>query len=124
MAVFLIRATSPETVHLVGEPGEPVFENGYTNLNPGSFQEAGFYKDPFGIVHLVGDMVAPGGSLIAFTLPAGYRPDRFQRFAMQGNGDGNTTTLRVDLTGGVHFFNVNVGTTVTLNGVTFRTSND
>jgi S-layer homology domain len=123
MAVFLVRATSPEDVHLVGQPGEPAFENGFTNHIPTDFQNTGFYKDPFGIVHLVGDMDAPGNG-IAFTLPAGYRPDRHQRFAVQGNGDGNTATVRInENTGGVQFFATGV-TTVTLNGITFRTSND
>lgn len=107
-----------ESVHRVGDPGEPAFENGYTNLNP-AFETAGFYIDGFGIVHVVGDMNAPGNG-VAFTLPPGYRPATDHRYAVQGNGDGNTATVRIEPNGAVRFFSIGAATTVTLNGITFR----
>jgi hypothetical protein len=68
-----------EAVHLVGGPGEPVFENGSTNFgSEGQFTypPVGFYKDHEGIVHLVGAAkVDTGPSFVSvFTLPPGFRP--------------------------------------------------
>lgn len=65
-----------EPIRLIGAPGQPGFENGATNVpgeGPLSFQQAGFYKDVLGIVHLEG-VVKKGSSPIIFTLPSGYRP--------------------------------------------------
>ena len=64
----------PEGWHMVGAPGEPGFENSWENVPaaPFSFENAGFYKDREGVVHLKG--VVKGGSNIIFHLPAGYRP--------------------------------------------------
>jgi hypothetical protein len=65
-----------EPIRLIGAPGQPGFEHGATNIpseGAVSFQQAGFYKDAFGIVHLEG-LVKVGTSAIIFTLPPGYRP--------------------------------------------------
>ena len=74
----LASTLSPlEATHLVGNPGEPGFENGSSNF-PGEgglgFNPVGFYKDHEGIVHLQG--IAKAGSTlpIIFTLPPGFRP--------------------------------------------------
>jgi S-layer homology domain len=72
MAVFLIKALGSEDVHLVGTAGEPPFENGWHNFDPG-YSQAGFFKDALGIVHLQGFITGTSGTT-AFTLPAGYRP--------------------------------------------------
>jgi hypothetical protein len=75
--------TPPEPTHLVGNPGETAFENGWHNavleglggvhLNP-----VGFWKDHDGVVHLQGiaQVGKAGTSSIApiFTLPPGFRP--------------------------------------------------
>ncbi len=65
-----------EPIRLIGAPGQPGFENGATNFpSEGAlgFQQAGFYKDAFGIVHLEG-FVKRGSGPIIFNLPPGYRP--------------------------------------------------
>src|SRR5262245_7495941 len=62
--------------HVVGAPGEPAFENSWKNAPPSGplvFENAGFYKDHEGIVHLKG-VVQGGSPAIIFHLPAGYRP--------------------------------------------------
>ena len=69
----------PEPVHLVGNPGEPGFENGSSNASfKGSITLApvGYYKDREGTVHLQGYAnVDVGPSFVSvFTLPPGYRP--------------------------------------------------
>lgn len=66
-----------EPIHVVGAPGQPVFEHGATN-SPGllglAFPAVGFYKDAFGVVHLEGVVGMAGAPGVAFTLPPGYRP--------------------------------------------------
>jgi hypothetical protein len=65
-----------EPVHLVGAPGQPAFDVQWTNFGNG-FQPAGFYKDPFGTVHLQGDVARPDATsmdAVIFILPAGYCP--------------------------------------------------
>jgi hypothetical protein len=76
----LASSLSPlEATHLVGNSGEPGFENGSFNF-PGEggigFNPVGFYKDHEGIVHLQGvAKVGKGGPVTSvFTLPPGFRP--------------------------------------------------
>ena len=88
----------PEAFHRIGATGQPAFGNGGQGdciwlkltappLDP--FNSPGFYKDPFGEVHLTGvftnlngfggDAACDGDDLadsIIFTLPTGYRPNR------------------------------------------------
>jgi hypothetical protein len=68
-----------EPVHLVGAPGQPPFDLQWTNVgvrNNVAYQPAGFYKDPFGTVHLQGDVWRPntGSDAVIFVLPQGYCP--------------------------------------------------
>lgn len=65
----------PEAVHLIGEPGEPKFENGAQNGLILSHNPAGFYKDRQCVVHLQGTVYAKSsGGQPSFTLPPAYRP--------------------------------------------------
>ena len=71
--------TPPEPVHIVGNPGEPAFENGGSNaaLEGVHFNPVGFWKDHDGVVHLQGIAhVGKNGNGIVpiFTLPPGFRP--------------------------------------------------
>jgi hypothetical protein len=106
-----------ESVHLIGAPGEPAFQNSCHNLAAG-FQPAGFYKDPFGIVHLVGDISGcSGASVLVFTLPAGFRPATSQRFIVHAS-DTTIGTIRVDPDGTLTTFSV-AGPVI--NDISFRT---
>jgi hypothetical protein len=63
-------------VHLVGNPGEPIFLSGCKNLG-GSDLLVGFFKDDQGVVHLQGayyDCGPQTAGTVAFQLPQGYRP--------------------------------------------------
>jgi hypothetical protein len=66
----------PEAVHHLGEPGEPTLHSGFTVVEP-----VGFYRDPEGVVHLEGEVLAGSelGGLLA-ELPVGYRPDQTSVF--------------------------------------------
>jgi hypothetical protein len=64
---------TPEAWHEVGALGEPPFLDGWLNDSPPLETTAGFYKDPFGVVHLKA-LISSGTNDIIFTLPARYRP--------------------------------------------------
>jgi hypothetical protein len=95
-----------ENWHEVGAPGEPAFESGAANARPNwicsspdpqpagcpTYETAGFYKDPFGVVHLKGSLKL-GGSTIAFTLPPGYRPARARAFKLTVEPETTNATL-------------------------------
>jgi hypothetical protein len=76
-----------EPVHVVGAAGQPQFDVDWTNVGSG-FQPAGFYKDPFGTVHLQGDVQRTTGTdATIFQLPAGYCPvGGIEDFPAYGDG--------------------------------------
>jgi hypothetical protein len=83
-----VSATLP-TMHEVGAVGEPAFENGYANGYQPSYDTTGFYKDPFGTVHLKGLVTGPDSPPTIFTLPVGFRVRNQQIFRIvSGNTDG------------------------------------
>jgi hypothetical protein len=106
-----------EAVHLIGAPGQPAFESSCVNINP-EFQLAGFYKDPFGIVHVDGDVTnCASETASVFTLPVGFRPTHFVRFVSHAT-DTTVGTIRIDPDGTVETFS---NKKPILNGITFRT---
>jgi hypothetical protein len=76
-----------EPVHIVGAAGQPQFDVDWANVGTG-FQPAGFYKDPFGTVHLQGDVQRTTGSdATIFQLPPGYCPvGGIEDFPAYGDG--------------------------------------
>jgi hypothetical protein len=92
-----------EPVHLVGAAGQPAFDAQWTNVgvrNNVAYQPAGFYKDPFGTVHLQGDVWRPAGGTdaVIFVLPAGYCPaGGIENFPAYGdNGTAAGVAVRPD----------------------------
>jgi hypothetical protein len=72
--------------HNIGASGEPAFASGWSNYGGGE-QGASFRKGPDGKVYVRGLVNAPAGTSPAFTLPVGYRPPTYVRFAVNaGNG--------------------------------------
>lgn len=94
-AVTASKIAAPEAWHEVGASGQPAFENGWTNDNAATEATAGFYKDPFGVVHLKG-RVANGINAGIFTLPAGYRPGKKVAELAPTNGGAGIIELRPD----------------------------
>ena len=76
-----------EPVHMVGAAGQPQFDVDWTNVGSG-FQPAGFYKDPFGTVHLQGDVQrTTGNDATIFQRPPGYGPvGGIEDFPAYGDG--------------------------------------
>jgi hypothetical protein len=118
-----------EAVHLVGNPGEPAFENGAHNFPaspPFSFGSVGFYKDHEGIVHLQG--IAETGTTspsFVFTLPPGFRPAAGKAIVIEqvkGAGayvfGGSTNFEGIDLSGKI--LGLETKKPVVFDGVTFR----
>jgi hypothetical protein len=110
--------TRLEAPHIVGQPGEPIFEGGCGNFSPTDITPISFYKDPTGVVHLRGyasECDIPSGPI--FTLPAGFRPPIGEFFpAVSGNT--TSTLVEVKATGLVQHFGAS---TATLGGIEFRT---
>lgn len=84
-----------EGFHFVGTAGEPAFQNSWVNFASGH-HNAGFYKDPDGVVYLVGLVKNGAATSTMFTLPAGYRPDQNLRFACMANGAITNVTVAPD----------------------------
>jgi hypothetical protein len=107
-----------EPVHLVNAAGEPAFENGWANL---SAEEGfvGFWKDPFGLVHLRGAAFHSGeGGASAFVLPPSFRPTDVVSMPA---GIGGGAVVTVETNGAVKPFCPGAGTCAAgLDGTAFR----
>ena len=72
---FPVRAPRPDKWHYVGDPGEPPFENSWTNFDAAATRRARFRKDPLtGMVIVAGLIKSGTAGTVAFTFPVGYRP--------------------------------------------------
>jgi hypothetical protein len=72
----------------------PILENGWLNFESG-YESAGFYRDIFGRVYIVG-MVKEGvvGSAI-FKLPPGYRPTKHMNFIVACKNETTRTQAHI-----------------------------
>ena len=64
-----------EAWHEVGAPGQPAFQNLWSNFS-GGFSTMAFAKDSAGFVHLKGTLNAGTFGVAIFVLPVGYRPEQ------------------------------------------------
>jgi hypothetical protein len=111
-----------EGFHLVGQPNEPGFGNGGQNdciwsnysqsgIPPDALNPVAFFKDPYGVVHLVGvagENNGPGGDMtcgtdgddgVIFTLPPDYRPAHVELLGTAGTNAvivGSTTNQNLN----------------------------
>jgi hypothetical protein len=111
---------STPTIHKVNGPGEPQFQNGWTNYGFGG-APAVFFRDREGVVHLQGT-IAGGTETRVFTIPRGYRPSAGQEFAALTVNSGPSRVinqLEVQSTGDVVLYDP-VGVFASLSGITFR----
>lgn len=97
-----------ESVHHVGDPGEPALTNGAIPSSP--WLGPNFYKDVNGVVWLAGAVDGGAGlprPCTIFTLPAGYRPAQQVAFvtaaADAGLAWGTPATVYVQTDGTVYF---------------------
>lgn len=94
----------------------PVLQNNWVNYDAG-FEQAGYFKDKFGIVHLKG-LVCSGSSAVIMTLPEGYRPAGQLLFTVvSGNGFARIDVLN---NGEVKLIGTYDSEYVSLTGISFR----
>lgn len=74
-----------EPWHQVGAAGEPAFQASWANVGTAGDLGASFRKYPDGKVRLRGYITGGAANTIAFTLPVGYRPPGYERFAITNN---------------------------------------
>jgi uncharacterized cupredoxin-like copper-binding protein len=86
-------SSTSEPYREVGAPGQPDFEPGWANVDEDVGSTAAFYKDPFGVVHLKGQIASATANTVAFTLPAGYRPSRILELPMAEDGPAGARLL-------------------------------
>lgn len=99
----------------------PTLVNSWVNVG-GAEEVAGFYKDPFGMVHLQGTVRSGTLGATVFTLPAGYRPAALERFAGDSSGSTSGQTWAVSSAGAV-ICTSGANTRVSLSGMMFRAVN-
>ena len=123
---------APEAFHEVNAAGEPPFQNGWINIG-GPGEQAGFFKDREGVVHLMGEVNGGAVGSVIFQLPPGYRPaaGSVADFAVACNcstidpqgGSVSLTTGSVSVVGNdgrVYLYNADAADHVFLDGITFR----
>lgn len=79
-----IRVLLDPYFHEIGKSGEPGFLNSWVNFG-GSAATAAYFRDALGFVHLRGTIKSGTINTNAFVLPAGYRPEVSEIFAMNTN---------------------------------------
>lgn len=87
-----------------------------------TFRAPGFYKDPFGVVHLVGALSAGNVTGRIFDLPNGFKPSVTVGFAVSCTADSGYLEIRPS--GEVSIFNLHSSDCIkftSLDGVSFRT---
>ncbi len=92
----------------------PTFKGSWANYSP-SYNNAGYFKDSMGVVHLRGTV--KNGSQTIFTLPPGYRPPRREDFVVWTSVGAHCVEVFID--GQVHS-KVGDPTGLSLDGITFR----
>jgi hypothetical protein len=118
----------PEPFHAVtsfGECDHPVQWETHYVKDP-NFATVGFYRDPYGVVHLRGSVdcngMTPLNDSEIFYLPAGYTPALAELFA--GSGAAGPTEVEVASNGSVLFPgigpNPGAGGFLSLDGISFR----
>lgn len=106
--------------HLIGHEGEPAFENGWVNWGAPNF-DAGYWKDPFGFVHLQGVIQSGTVGSAAFTLPPGLRPALTAGpFIVLSNGAAGRVDVTAD--GAVTPISPSSNAYVSLHGIYFKTA--
>jgi hypothetical protein len=107
-----------EAVHVIGASGQPAFGQDWSAVVVD--EVPGFWKDPYGTVHLRGALAraASGNQAVMFTLPPGYRPRADEFFPAYANS-GTFATVWVRPDGTVNY-NKGDDRYLGLGGITFR----
>jgi len=103
---------------IAGEAWQSVsLQNGWWPLNTSVYNDAGYWKDALGIVHLRGMLYNGSLSMPIFTLPSGYRPMRVEVMCVQTYSGAGSVYVRND---GAVLLASGSNSWVSLDGITFR----
>jgi hypothetical protein len=118
-----ILTVAQEGWHTVGAAGEPAFQNSWVHYDQPGGRVAKFRKDPAGMVILEGIIKGGADGTVAFTLPAGYRPDQTHFFAVRGTAGATLVSVQVATDGTVSIYGAGAAPAgySYLNGVAFDT---
>lgn len=108
----------------VGATGETVtFAGLWANTNAATNNSAGFWRDPWGIVHLKGVVDTGVANSTIFTLPVGYRPERNEVFVVWNSAlvAGRVTVTSAGVVTESNSTRANAAQFLSLDGITFRT---
>jgi hypothetical protein len=99
-------------------------DENWRTTDPVQPYRVGYYRDPFGRVHLQGTFENCGssGASVLFTLPKGYRPSNTLWETAGNTGGGGLTGVGISSDGGVTPLDVLHGQTATVDGISFRCS--
>ena len=108
------------TLYVVGASGQPSFQNSWAAYSNSAYQAPAFYIDgATNVVHLTG--IAAGGTTtqgtVIFTLPAGFRPNYNEQFAVINNN--SFGSVQVGSNGQVTIQSGG-NTTLSFSGISFR----
>jgi len=121
---LLREALQVELWRNVGGTDQPAFLNSWANVGTAGLPPAGFYKDPFGRVHLRGNIDTGLTGTTAFTLPTGYRPPYKVVSIVYNNnggpGPGGANVFLTVNTDGTVVPTFSAGTDMWLDGTSFR----
>ena len=105
--------------HIVGEAGEPAYENSWVAYDSDTqYGGAEFMKDAYGFVHLRGLVKSGVINADVFTLPEAYRPAYRHLFPVQ-QGSNTMQRLDVDDSGYVRLV-AGTNNYLSLNGIKFQ----
>ncbi len=115
-----INTFAVEASKIVGTAGAPAYQGVWQHGDTGGDLELGFYKDPWGIVHLQGSAKTSSGSVTGtiFNLPVGYLPGGNLSFTAYGSS-GTVAYIKISVTGAVNVVSV-AQNYVSLSSITFR----
>jgi hypothetical protein len=103
-----------EAVRYVGT--SPAFQNLWVNYDA-THQQAGFWKDPWGVVHLQGLVKTGTVPANIFTLPAGYRPALESNHVIAANDAFGRVAVKAD---GSVYMAIGSNVWTSLDGISFR----
>ena len=124
------RDINMEPPHIVGQPGEPAFQNSWVNFDTSVYpagRSARFRKYPDGRVRLAGLIRGGANGSVMFTLPVGYRPyaagTNSPLTIAVTNASGGLANISVDTNGGVSAYPISPATlsNIYLDGFEFDT---
>jgi hypothetical protein len=102
--------------------GCPFDETSWHNSDPTVNETTGYWRDPFGVVHLRGFAIRCGtAETTIFTLPPGFRPGKLEHFiAFMENPTPETGLVTVEAKGDIVASEVTTNNSIALDGITFK----